>query len=165
MLPIPPLLLLLFSVAKNLNRYRVQRVIYAKSMGWERWRATTNLGRAANRAMRDLNRRLAGRSSGFAWPAAKSPLQPCGLSPPAKTRMPPHTRHTIMYCVKGVNQKSFSGSKAVAVRTPVRTSSCQSLFLESSAAGCPPGGRALQGGPAVLGRVAASAITVWKSAL
>ena len=127
-------------------------------------RATTNLGRAANRAMRDLNRRLAGRASGFAWPAARSPLQPCGLSPPAKTRMP-HTRHTIMYCVKGVNQKSFSGSKAVAVRTPVRTSSCQSLFLESSAAGCPPGGRALQGGPAVLGRVAASAITVWKSAL
>ena len=77
----------------------------------------------------------------------------------------PLRQDTIMYCVKGVNQKSFSGSKAVAVRTPVRTSSCQSLFLESSAAGCPPGGRALQGGPAVLGRVAASAITVWKSAL
>jgi len=44
--------------------------------------------------MRDLNRRLAGRASGFAWPAAKSPVQPCGLSPPAKTRMPPHTRLT-----------------------------------------------------------------------
>ena len=86
------------------------------------------------------------------------------VSTPGRTRMP-SSRHTIMYCVKGVNQKSFSGSKAVAVRTPVRTSSCQSLFLESSAAGCPPGGRALQGGPAVLGRVAASAITVWKSAL
>ena len=53
-------------------------------------RATTNLGRAANRAMRDLNRRLAGRASGFAWPAAKSPLQPCGLSPPAKTRIRPY---------------------------------------------------------------------------
>ena len=49
--------------------------------------------RIARCAMRDLNRRLGGRTSGFAWPAAKSPLQPCGLSPPAKTRMP-HTRHT-----------------------------------------------------------------------
>ena len=36
-----------------------QRGIYAKSMGWERWRwrATTNLGRAANRAVRDCLRR------------------------------------------------------------------------------------------------------------
>ena len=29
------------------------------------------------------------RASGFAWPAVKSPLQPYGLSPPAKPRMPP----------------------------------------------------------------------------
>ena len=29
------------------------------------------------------------RASGFAWPAVKSPLQPCGLSPPAKPRMRP----------------------------------------------------------------------------
>lgn len=97
-------------------------------------------------------------------PCVVPPRKPVGFRQRTETRKPP-SWHTIMYCVKGVNQKSFSGSKAVAVRTPVRTSSCQSLFLESSAAGCPPGGRALQGGPAVLGRVAASAITVWKSAL
>ena len=56
-----------------------------------------------SRVPRDLNRRLAGRASGFAWPAAKSPLQPCGLSPPAKTRMPP-TRHTPLQGYTNIGQ-------------------------------------------------------------
>ena len=127
-------------------------------------RATTNTG-LSRQSLRDHDaaalRHGLSRCATRQRITAASTLRVCRAT---RARMP-SSRHTIMYCVKGVNQKSFSGSKAVAVRTPVRTSSCQSLFLESSAAGCPPGGRALQGGPAVLGRVAASAITVWKSAL
>ena len=39
-----------------------------------------------SRVPRDLKRRHAGRASGFAWPAVKSPLQPFGLAAPPDTK-------------------------------------------------------------------------------
>ena len=63
--------------------------------------------------------------------------QHCVLSPLRQDTNARLRRDTIMYCVKGVNQKSFVGSEAVAVRTPVRTSPCLSFVLWIVSGGVP----------------------------
>ena len=50
---------------------------YAGMFAW-RWRATTNLGRAANRAMRDLNHRLAAGPQASPAPSSSLCFNPAG---------------------------------------------------------------------------------------
>ena len=71
------------------------------------------------------------RASGFACPVVKSLLQPCGLSPPAKTRMRPKAAHehacfagctnmglTGMVFVRGYSCRAKPGSCRGACREP-----------------------------------------------
>ena len=75
-----------------------------------------------SRVPRDLNRRLAGRASGFAWPAAKSPLQPCGLAaqPDTKTRLRETRKNTnLVVRGQGLGVLTQSSREALCLSAPL----------------------------------------------
>ena len=79
---------------------------YAGMFAW-RWRATTNLGRAANRAMRDLNHRLA--AGPQASPARRQvSASTLRVPPPSKTRMRPKAAHEHA-CFAGCTNMGLTG--------------------------------------------------------
>ena len=90
-------------------------------------RATTNPALGANRAVRDLNRCLAGLASGFAWPATKPPLQPFGFRPAAGHENGPDARHEPTRTRGGVGILGTFRVPRSGFRVPRRRFSCPDM--------------------------------------
>ena len=86
------------------------------------------LGGTAIARTRDLNRRLDGRTSGCAWPAANSPFQPFGLA------APPDTKSSLQLHTK--TPASQATQKELSSLTPIYPMSPRGLLRHHSS-DCP----------------------------